>query len=271
MKHLFSLVHLTNIHCPPPQLVYTAAKAGYDAVSIRTIPLGLAGERPYDLAHDKALRRETQAALQQTGLLYKDTEIARIADGVDVREHEPYLEAAAEMGVQQVTTNIWSPDKEFYTEQFARLCELCAQYGLRVNIEFVTWAAVADLSQAAALIRAAGYSNAGILADALHFYRSRVSLQELRQCPPDWFHCAHLCDCEAPIPTDTESLVHTGRAERLYPGEGAVPIADMIDAIPGKNILLGLEVPHEKRLQEFGFEEHARRALQAAKKTLGES
>ena len=89
MKHLFSLVHLTNIHCPPPQLVYTAAKAGYDAVSIRTIPLGLAGEKPYDLAHDKALRRETQAALQQTGLLYKDTEIARIADGVDVREHEP--------------------------------------------------------------------------------------------------------------------------------------------------------------------------------------
>ena len=107
--------------------------------------------------------------------------------------------------------------------------------------------------------------------DALHFHRSRVSLQELRQCPADWFHCAHLCDCEAPIPTDLESLVHTGRAERLYPGEGAVPIADMIDAIPGKNILLGLEVPHEKRLQEFGFEEHARRALQAAKKALGES
>ena len=45
----------------------------------------------------------------------------------------------------------------------------------------------------------------------------------------------------------------------------------MIDAIPGKNILLGLEVPHEKRLQEFGFQEHARRALQAAKKALGES
>ena len=44
----------------------------------------------------------------------------------------------------------------------------------------------------------------------------------------------------------------------------------MIDAIPGKNILLGLEVPHEKRLQELGFEEHARRALQAAKKALGE-
>ncbi len=45
-KHLYSLVHLTNINCPPPQFIYTAAKAGYDAVSLRTIPLGLPGESP---------------------------------------------------------------------------------------------------------------------------------------------------------------------------------------------------------------------------------
>ena len=43
-KHLYSLVHLTNINCPPPQFIYTAAKAGYDAVSLRTIPLELLAE-----------------------------------------------------------------------------------------------------------------------------------------------------------------------------------------------------------------------------------
>lgn len=270
MKHQFSLVHLTNIGCPPPELVRTAAKAGYDAVSIRTIPLGLAGEKPYDMAHDKQLRRETQAALRETGILYRDTEIARIADGVDVRDHEPYLEAAAEMGVRHITTNIWSADQNFYTEQFARLCDLCGQYGLTVNVEFVTWAAVADLKQTAGLLRAVNRPNAGVLVDALHFYRSRVSLDELKQCPAEWFRYAHLCDCEAPIPADTEGLVHTGRAERLYPGEGAAPIAKIIEAIPNKDIMLGLEVPHEKRLAEYGFEAHARKALQAARKVLGE-
>ena len=46
MKHLYSLVHLTNISCPPPEMIRVAARAGYDAVSLRTIPMGLPGERP---------------------------------------------------------------------------------------------------------------------------------------------------------------------------------------------------------------------------------
>ena len=50
MKHLYSLVHLTNISCPPPEMIRVAARAGYDAVSLRTIPMGLPGERPYDIA-----------------------------------------------------------------------------------------------------------------------------------------------------------------------------------------------------------------------------
>ena len=67
-KHLYSLVHLTNINCPPPQFIYTAAKAGYDAVSLRTIPLGLPGESPYNLAQNPQLMRETRQALSETGI-----------------------------------------------------------------------------------------------------------------------------------------------------------------------------------------------------------
>ena len=46
MKHLYSLVHLTNISCPPPEMIRVAARAGYDAVSLRTIPMGLRGSVP---------------------------------------------------------------------------------------------------------------------------------------------------------------------------------------------------------------------------------
>ena len=139
-KHLYSLVHLTNINCPPPQFIYTTAIAGYDAVSLRTIPLGLPGESPYNLAQNPQLMRETRQALSETGIRYTDTEIARIADNIDVKDHEPAMAAAAEMGVTHVLTNIWIQDKECYTEQFIRLCELAAQYGQDVNVEFVTWA-----------------------------------------------------------------------------------------------------------------------------------
>ncbi len=271
MGHRFSLVHLTNIACPPPAFIRAAAKAGYDAVSLRTIPLGLPGERPYNLAKDPQLLRETKQALAETGIAYTDTEIARIADGVDVRDHEPALAAAAEMGVKHITSNIWIADKARYTEQFAVLCELAEQYGQDVNVEFVTWSSVPDLKQTKELLQACGKQNVGILVDMLHFYRSRVALSELDECPKEWFHYAHLCDCTAEIPTDVEELARTGRAERLCPGEGCVPIRDILSRIPNPDILCGLEVPNQVRLEQLGFEEYARRVLQAAKKCLGEA
>ena len=108
------------------------------------------------------------------------------------------------------------------------------------------------------------------MVDTLHFYRSCVKLEELDECPVEWFRYAHLCDCEKEIPTNVDALIHTGRAERLYPGEGAVPIREIIERIPNKDIALGLELPHAVRLEQLGFEEHARRALQAAKTVMGE-
>lgn len=269
-RHEYSLVHLTNLTCPPPEFIYVAARAGYDAVSLRTIPLGLPGEQPYNLAKDPQLLRETKRALSETGIRYTDTEIARIAEGIDVKNHEPALAAAAEMGVTQILTNIWIQDKARYTEQFIRLCELAGQYGLGVNVEFVTWASVSNLSQAKELLLASGHKNVGIVVDTLHFYRSRVELSELEACPKEWFHYAHLCDCEAVIPTEVEALIHTGRSERLYPGEGAVPIKEIIAHIPNQEIVYGLEVPNDHRLRELGFEEYAGRVLAAAKTCMGE-
>ena len=38
MKKIYSLVHLTDIHCPPPDFIRAAAQAGYDAVSLRMDP-----------------------------------------------------------------------------------------------------------------------------------------------------------------------------------------------------------------------------------------
>ena len=152
MKHTYSLVHLTNIACSPPAFIRTAAAAGYDAVSLRTIPMGLPGEVPHDIT-DRKLRAETLAACQETGVWINDTENARIDDGVDVHRYEPHLEAAAELGIRHVLSNIWTADRGFYTEQFGELCRLAAVYGQDVNVEFVTWASVVNLRQTVELPR----------------------------------------------------------------------------------------------------------------------
>lgn len=268
MVHRYSLVHLTNISCPPPEMIRIAAAAGYDAVSLRTIPMGLPGERPFDIAKDPQLLRETRRTAMDTGVELHDTENARIADGVDVADYEPALAAAAELGIHHILTNIWTECQSFYTEQFCRLCDLAARYEQTVSVEFVTWASVKNLRQVKELLLASGRTNVGVVVDCLHFYRSQVQLEELENCPKSWFHYAHLCDCDAPIPTDEAGLIHTGRAERLYPGEGAVPIKEIISRIPGA--VRGVEIPHEVRLDQIGYEEHARRALAAAKACMGE-
>lgn len=266
MKHQYSLVHLTDITCPPPAFIRAAAAAGYDLVSLRTIPMGLPGEIPHDI-RNRELRRQTREASLETGVKIHDTENARIFPGVDVHTYESYLEAAADLGIRHILTNIWTDDKPFYTEEFGKLCQLAAQYGQDINLEFVTWSSVKNLSQAVELLQSTNQPNAGIVVDALHFYRSRVKLEELDDLPAQWFRFMHLCDTVQEIPEDQEELIRVGREERLYPGEGAVDLKGILSKLPSQ-IVRGLEVPHYRRVQELGFQEHARRALEFAKKYL---
>ncbi|MBT6544528.1 MAG: hypothetical protein HOL77_10710, partial [Rhodobacteraceae bacterium] len=54
---LYSLAHLTLINCTPAELVYVAARAGYDAVSPRFITMNVPGEfthAPLDKAQVQA-------------------------------------------------------------------------------------------------------------------------------------------------------------------------------------------------------------------------
>lgn len=162
--------------------------------------------------------------LQETGILLHDTENARIAAGVDVQDYEPALAAAAELGIRHILTNIWTPDRSFYTDQFCRLCELAARYEQTVSVEFVTWASVTDLRQVRQLLLDSGKEKRGrggrLPALLPH---PRVQLHELEECPRSWFHYAHLCDCEAPIPTDEAALIHTGRRNACIPGRVQSP------------------------------------------------
>jgi Sugar phosphate isomerases/epimerases len=249
--------------CPPPEMIYTAALVGYDFVSLRPIYMGLPGEPNYALAENKELRKATKTALADTGLKLLDIELARIYDGVDIKKYLPAMEVAAELGGRHVLSSVWTPDRRFYTEKFAELCELAKPLGLTVDLEFVTFADVTNLKEAVELLRAAKQDNAGIMIDTLHFSRSWVAPEELDEVPRQWFHFAHLCDGPAEIPATQEGLIHTARDERLYAGEGAIDIAAILNRMP--EVPYSIELPHLARIKEFGYAEHARRCLQAAK------
>lgn len=263
MTKEFSLAHLTVLGCAPPEMTYIAAMAGYDYISIRPIFMGLPGEPNYDLASNKDMLKKTKRALDYTGIKVHDIELARIYDDVNLKEYMPAFEIAAELGAKSVLSSIWTPNKEYYMEKFAELCDIAKQYDLNVELEFVTWADVDNLKKAVEVLETVNRDNAGIMIDTLHFHRSRVQLEELDTIPESWFHFAHICDGPEDIPTTKEGLIHTGRDARLYVGEGGIDIASIINRLP--EMVYSIELPHIERVKELGYAEHARRCLQSAK------
>jgi sugar phosphate isomerase/epimerase len=110
-------------------------------------------------------------------------------------------------------------------------------------------------------------SNACMLIDMLHFYRSNSSLEALKNLPREWFPFAHVCDGPATIGPGMDSILHEARSDRLFPGEGAFGVKDILACLPDP-ITYCLEIPGEALAVEIGFEEYARRALQAARNCL---
>ena len=262
MSKQFSLVYLTAPGCSPPETIYLAARAGFDFVSLRSIPMRLPNEPALALAQDKQLLTATRRALTETGLRLHDTENARILDGVKIKDYAAEMEIAAELGARYVLTNIWTSDRPLIIESLCELCDLAKSFGLGVIVEFVSWAPVATFNTVRDLLRNINRSNAGIVVDTLHFHRSRCSLADLKDAS-DLVRFAHICDAPSEIPEATEELVHTGRAERLYPGDGGIDIAAVVKRLPP--MVFGIEVPNLDLASEIGNAEHVFRALEKTK------
>lgn len=265
MKRKFSLAHLTVLQWTPPEMIYNARIIGYDYVGIRNIYMGLPGEPNYDLSKRDRLYKLTKTAIEDTGVKINDIELAKIEKGRDVLSYEPAFEVAAELGVTNVISSIWTDDKDYYLDQFAKLCDLAKQYGLFVNLEFVTWADVKNLKEAKEVINTVKRDNAGYLIDTLHFYRSKVGLSELDDIPECKFRMVHICDGPGEIPTSKEDLVTVGREGRYYVGEGVIPIYDIVKKM-GADVVLSLELPNAQKVRDYGYTEHARRCLETARR-----
>jgi sugar phosphate isomerase/epimerase len=263
MKKQYSLAYLTILGCPPPEMINIAARAGYDFVSLRPIYMGLPGEPNFSLSDNKELMKETKTALAETGVKLLDIELAKIFDGVDPKNYVPAMESAAELGGKHVLSSIWTDDRSFAIERFAELCELAKPFGLTVELEYVPIANVKNLAGAVDVLQTSKQDNAGLMIDIHHFHRAGDKVENLDAVPRDWFRFLHLCDAIGEIPSSMEEMTRILREERSYVGEGGIDVASIVNRIP--EIPCSIELPNLKRVQEYGFEEHARRCLQTAK------
>jgi sugar phosphate isomerase/epimerase len=266
MKHEYSLAHLTAMALPPVDLIEVASRTGYTYVGLRLSRV-TPQEPLYPLITSKVAMAATKARLAATGVRVWDVELARMDPELDAPSFFPMLDATAELGARHVICQLPDANRERANARFATLCDYAKPLGITVDLEFPWWTETGNLEVAATVLNAVKRDNAAMLIDMLHFFRSKSSLEVLKELPRSWFQFAHVCDGPLAIAPGIDSILHEARSDRYFPGDGAFGVKEILACLP-EAIPYALEIPGDALVAEIGFEEYARRALLAAQKHL---
>jgi sugar phosphate isomerase/epimerase len=235
------LAHLTALDLPPAELIKAAGRAGFRSVGLRVHP-AMPGGIVYPTQVGSRAHRELADILKSEGVRLNEIECFQLTPDVDIRSFEPLLAAGADLGAAAVTISGDDPDNSRLTANVARLCDLAQPFGLRVDIEFMRWRHIGTLQQADAIMRAAGRPNGAILVDALHLNRSGGTPADLDAIPVNFLRAVQLCDAAAAIPATEAAIIAEAREGRLPPGDGTLPLFDLMDALPD-DIHASVEMP----------------------------
>jgi len=264
-----SLAHLTVLDTTPPELVTVAAAAGFSTVGIRLTAAPSVGVPPYDCLREGPMLRETLARLADTGVSVLDTEFLRFEPDDPVGVPEGFLEVSARLGARHVLVMSAEPEGARTLERFGELCDRAAPYDLTVGLEFAVYTGVRTLAQAAEVVARSKRANASIIIDALHFSRSGGLPAHVAGVDPALLRYAQICDAgpEMPAPTDTPALIREARTGRLLPGEGVLPLKELVTALPA-GVPLAIEAPC-RAIADLPALERARRAYRALTSLTG--
>ena len=265
--------HLTMLDVSPPELVTIARKAGFDSVSPR-VAAATPGEEPWPMTAGSLMLEETVRRLDDTGIRVLAVEVVRIGPDTRREDYERALESGARLGGRYVAVNGDDPDIELASETFAALTATARPFGLQPLIESILYTQVSNLDEAVYIAERSG--GGGILLDTLHFQRYGGRLEQLRSVDPQLLSYVQLCDAPLAPPsglprphrlprgqsTDGTDLQLESRTLRLLPGDGELPLADFLAALP-EGITLSVEAPVLALRETLTPVEYARRARQA--------
>ncbi len=259
-----SLAHLTVLGMSPPKQIALAAEAGYQSVDLR-----LAAASPEDIEFpmfgDTPMRREVIDMVAGTGVTVFDVEIIRMGKQTTAPDYEYLFEVAARIGARRVKVVGDETDECLMAEKFSCICELAYSFHLAVDLEFMVFSGIKTLESAERVVKFASQPNGSILIDALHLARSGKTPDKLGRIDvwcPGYFQ---LCDAPLDSSLNNLDLIQEARTARLPPGDGALPLVDLVRAFR-HDCPVSLEVP---RKTTFSILENVRQVLHGAKKVLG--
>jgi sugar phosphate isomerase/epimerase len=258
-----SLDHLTIFDASPPELVTIAADLGLGLVSLWT-QLPLQADLPLVTPANK---KEALARMRDTGVRLGNAECFNLTPEVRPEDFRPTVTLAAELGATSlVAINAWDPERSRALDNFAALCRIAAEHGMKANVEFISMGKVRTLADAIAFITDSGEPNVGVTIDFLHLIRTGGTAADISAMDPALIGYVQVCD--GPAGLAREEWSDEGFEQRQMPGDGEFPLAELMAAVP-EGIVVGVEVPH-LALREAGVSaaERARRAVEGTRRFL---
>lgn len=269
------LAHVTLLSVTPPDLVSTAAEAGYDFVGIR-VQTAKPREQPYPMKPGSQMSRETLRRLDDTGLKVYDVESVVLGPSAGPDDWRPALEAGAVLGARTISVAGIDPDRRRLTHALAALTADAKAVGIRPALEPISYHPVSTVTGAAELL--AQVPGTAILLDALHIQRSGSTIDDVRALDPALLSCLQLCDGPLRAPNHLDlpyGMIAKGsmpqveaRVQRQLVGDGELPLADLLSATP-EGTPLSVEVPHAKLQAKLTPLKFAHRNLECVLALLG--
>lgn len=152
---------------------------------------------------------------------------------------------------------------------FAELCDLADSFGLNLALEFMAWAeTIKDIRTASVMVEKAGRKNGGMLYDTLHHHFGGSSLRDLEELPSEYLFAVHIADAQ-----DLNlHPIEIGRKHRLFPGEGIIPILEILHILRAKeqDFSIALEIFNDEYLTRSALEV-AREGFESLARILSEA
>ena len=123
----------------------------------------------------------------------------------------------------------WEEIKAESVQVLHDLADIAAPYGVQLAYEFLGfgWCSVRTLAQCWGIVQAINRPNVGLVIDTCHFYAGGSELTSIEAVDPEKLLIFHINDVEE-RPKETIEDAH-----RLLPGEGVIPLDDILSRLRG--------------------------------------
>lgn len=121
----------------------------------------------------------------------------------------------------------WEAIRDNTMRSLKAMSQVASMYGVNIAFEFLgfPWCSVRTAAQAWDIVHALDLPNVGMVIDTCHFYAGNSTLESIKTIDAKKLAVFHINDVEPMVKEQIED------ANRLFPGDGVIPLHDIIGAV----------------------------------------